>query len=115
MPAGTSEPVGQCAIPRTEKSGEAPVLPPVKPRQREKLRDRLYHCKHNGEGWKWAAKKKKISLLVRTRLLTHAREPVRLVSGQTKARVARGWTLRAPGPGHLGLKTNLTKHVCFHL
>lgn len=45
-------------IPRNEKSEEAPVLPPVKPRQREKRRDRLYHCKHNGEGWKWAAKKK---------------------------------------------------------
>lgn len=76
MPA---ELVGQCAILRNEGSEEAPVLPPVKPRRMEKLRNRLYLCKHNGECWKCAAE---ITLLVKTWLLTHARDGVRLASDQ---------------------------------
>lgn len=38
MPAGKSEPVGQCAILRNVERAEAPVLPVVKPKKWKELR-----------------------------------------------------------------------------
>lgn len=77
----------------------------------EKLRNRLYLCKHNGECWKCAAE---ITLLVKTWLLTHARDGVRLASDQTKARMARGWMLLGElGPRHPGWKNHPNKACLF--
>lgn len=58
MPAGKSEPVGQCAILRNVERAEAPVLPVVKPKKWKELRKKNISTigRHNGEGWKCAAK-----------------------------------------------------------
>jgi hypothetical protein len=79
IPAGKSELVRQCIIPRKLKA-EAPVLPLVKPRQMQNLRNTAAPLATGT-----VEKAGKSSWLVKAKLATGVGEPVRPVLDRTKA------------------------------
>lgn len=82
MPAGKSEPVGQCAILRNVERAEAPVRPVLKPKQMERTQKCISTIdRHNGEGWKCAAKN---HIAGESMFPTSARAPDRLAADWTK-------------------------------
>lgn len=84
MPAGKSEPVGQCAVLRNVERAEAPVLPVVKPKQMERTRN--ISAPLAGTMGKAGNVLRKITLLMIFYSSTHtcARVPGRLAADWTK-------------------------------
>lgn len=79
---GKSEPAGQCAILRNEEKAEVPVLPLVKPRKMEKLRN--ISAPLSSIRGKAVNVPQKLTSLGKALLPADAREPVRLASDWTK-------------------------------